>query len=216
MNESTLTFDEWFKIISSFENRDAMWEADQRVHDLPPNQAADYLERLFNESSTICKDLQPVPLSHMIWFFQGICSSYWWEVREPEVPIEKQVSTVLALKCFYTDFLDSYLLITPGDLHEAETAVYMMWDMDCLEGAAMFPESNSSEHLVDPIFEVLRAALRCKAHACQQSALHGLGHLAHYHPERVHAEIDWALAEKGRLHANLLSYAHDARKGMIQ
>jgi hypothetical protein len=43
MTESTLTFGEWFKIISSFEHRDAMWNADERVFELPPNQAADSL-----------------------------------------------------------------------------------------------------------------------------------------------------------------------------
>lgn len=216
MTDSQLTFEEWFQIISSFEDSEAMWNADERVHNLSPIQVTCYLRQMLTESPLLCQGLSPARLSSLIWFFQGICSSYWHQVLKPEVPHKEQIAAILALKIFYSEFLDSYLLTTPGDLDDVETAVYMMWDMDGLEGAAMFPEGNSSHHLVDPIFEVMGAALRCKSFACQQSALHGLGHQARYHPDRVKTEIDWALSQKGHLHSALRSYASDARIGAIQ
>jgi hypothetical protein len=154
----------------------------------------------------------PDRLGNMIWFFNGITSSYWRDVRSSEVPKPEQALTVRALGNFYRDFLDSYPLGDVPDSNAAESAVYMMWDMDCLEGAAMFP---GEEHLVEPIFEVLGIALRCQSFSCQRSALHGLGHLQPYHPERVGAEIDRVLRLKRHLHPGLVQYAHQARTGMV-
>lgn len=164
------------------------------------------------EAATLCKDLSSTRLSCLIWFFNGVNSSYWHEVRSEEVPKIEQIQTVLALGNFYRDYLDQFLNKEDTRDSDAETAVYMMWDMDCIEGAAMFP---GFEHLVDPVFKVLGIALRCKSYGCQKSALHGLGHLERYHRMRVHAEIDWALGQKRHLHRDLVNYAHQARTGMI-
>ena len=211
--EAIVSFEEWFEVISTLDSSEARWDVDDRISCLPPTVVADYLRRLFLDAPVLCRGITSARLCHMIWFFNGVCSSYWHEVRSKDVPIEMQISTVLALGNFYRDFLDHYPLGDDFDASEAETAVYMMWDMDCLEGAAIFP---GEEHLVNPIFEVLGTALRCKSFGCQRSALHGLGHQEPYHPERVHAEIDWVLSQEGRLHPLLISYAHDARTGMIQ
>jgi hypothetical protein len=98
-------------------------------------------------------------------------------------------------------------------LKELDDAVGMMWDMGSLEGAAMFP---GEEHLVDPIFSALGTARRCRSKSCQGSALHGLGHLERYHPDRVHALIDWARKAPNHLAPSLFSYAHYARESNIQ
>jgi hypothetical protein len=209
--ESVTSFGDWLAAISSFETDDARWDAELEY--LPPRVIAGYLERLLREAPIHCSDITPTRLSHMIWFFNGACSGYWWEVRKPEVPQEEQIQTVRALGHFYKDFLDHYPLGSAPNETEAENAVFMMWDMDCIEGAAIFP---GEEHLVEPIFEVLGIALRCKSFGCQRSALHGLGHLAPYHMERVRREIDWAMAEPGHLHKDFVEYALDAREGNVR
>lgn len=208
-----MSFEEWCNIISSFDTSEDQWGASHRIECLPPLVVSSYMQRLLTNAPVLLTGITPVRLGNLIWFFNGICSSYWHEVRSKAVPKADQIATVRSLGNFYRDYLDMYPLGDTPDATFAETAVYMMWDMDCLEGAAMFP---GEEHLVDPIFEVLGIALRCKSFGCQRSALHGLGHLESYHPERVHAEIGWALGQRQHLHPSLFSYALEARDGMVQ
>ncbi len=185
-----ISFDEWIAIITTFDTDQEPWDAPETIHELPPLVLAEYLGRLLTNASEFCKGISPSRLARLIWFFHGICSSYWHEIRSPEVPKEVQVSTARALGSFYRDFLDTYPLGRYADATEAETAVYMMGDMDCLEGAAKFP---GEEHLMDSIFEVLEVALKCQSFACQRSALHGLGHLVMYAGDRPIRLIDEAL-----------------------
>lgn len=209
--EITVSFEEWLSTISTFDSADEQYNVEERFVCLPPLVVSSYLRKLLTNAPVLLEGVSASRLARLIWFFNGVCSSYWHEVRSDEVPKEDQIATVRALGAFYRDFLDAYPLGDEKDATPAETAVYMMWDMDCLEGAAMFP---GEEHLVDPIFEVLGIALRCRSFGCQRSALHGLGHLEQYHEERVHAEIDGAL--KGTwLHPKLKHYAEQARTGMI-
>jgi hypothetical protein len=51
--------------------------------------------------------------------------------------------------------------------------------------------------------------------ACQESALHGLGHWKRAHPERVQAIIDAFLAKERGLPDVLRHYAKQARAGHV-
>lgn len=209
--QPNVSFEEWLGTISTFDSDDDRWNVSDRITCLPPTVVSNYLRRLLSSAPVLIPDISPTRLAHLIWFFNGVCSSYWHNVRKKEVPKEDQIATVRALGDFYQDFLDAYPVGDTPDATPAESAVFMMWDMDCLEGAAMF---KGEEHLVDPIFAVLGIALRCRSFVCQRSALHGLGHLEQYHRERVCAEIDWAMTS-GMLHPQLRQYAVEARTGMI-
>jgi hypothetical protein len=93
-----------------------------------------------------------------------------------------------------------------------EGAVYMIWDMDCVEGAAMWEQFD---YLVDTCFDVLAVALDCRSGACRVSALHGLGHLAMYHPQRVEQIVD-SFMRKRNIPQWLREYGEAARAGYVQ
>lgn len=219
-----LSFEEWVGIITSFESGDDRWSDRDELFSIPPRVITQYLTRLLTNAHALCAHMNSPQIEQMIWFFNGVRSSYWHDVRSTTVPKEDQAAAVRALGNFYRAFLDPFFNTAKGLTYdpatwspsdsggEAAGAVYMMWDMDCLEGAAMF---RGEEHLVDPIFEVLGTALRCETAPCHWSALHGLGHLETYHPARVHAEIDWALNQPGHLNKLLREYAHQARTGSV-
>lgn len=206
-----MSFEEWVQAISTIDSAEAARDLNDRFQNLRSRTVALYLRRLLSEAPIRLSGISSNHLDQMIWFVLGPGSCYWFKVRRRFVPPEEQVEAVLALCAFYRDFLDPFFA-SEGDQTQAARGVYMMWDMDCLEGAAMFP---GEEHLVEPIFAALATALRCRTKPCQQSALHGLGHLARHHPERVQAEIDWALNEPGHLHSSLARYALEARSGEV-
>lgn len=189
---------------------------------LPAATIAEYLCRLFDDAANLAVRYTPDQLADGTWFVFGIDSEYFKDTREAAVPIDLQVRVFRAMPRMYTDLYDK--LCAPcgtigkdlSNTDKLEGAVYMIWDMDCVEGAVMFPDENP--HLVDPGFDVLQTVLgRCQAGACLTGALHGLGHLQTYHPERVQAMIDRFLADRGdRLPRWLVDYAEGAREGLVQ
>lgn len=213
MDSPELSFEEWFGILSSFDSDEDRWNCDLRMHSMPDEVVAKFLERLLRQSPEICKDMNPAQVGHMINFIQGVDSEYWHAVVSDAVPRENQIETVMGLSTFYEDFLDPYIsnsnFANIGDTCEA---VHMIWDCGGLSLAARSP---GLEYLLEPIFRVLDVALNCRSYECQISALHGLGHLHRHHAMRVEAIIDNALVRPGHLKISLIEYAQAAREGKV-
>jgi hypothetical protein len=87
------------------------------------------------------------------------------------------------------------------------------------EGPAVDPFAADLE---DEILEVLRQSLGLDSVACQEGALHGLGHRAYRHPVRVATIVDEFLSRRypdwpeGALDEALRGYALAARRGYVQ
>jgi hypothetical protein len=228
------TFEEW--VINAFMGKPWMREeyfgGEKRPSGSPftaawgdyycPNAAilAEYMARLFEQPEYLAQEYTAEQLDAAFWFIFGVQSSYCITAREPEVPIRLQIRWVIAIKNLYARLFASVCSEHLGHLNETNghplnSAVYMMWDMDCLEGAALFPEKNGGM-LVEPVFEVLRHALGLRHAASQESALHGLSHLHWAHPQRVERTIDEYLARGGAARPELIDYAITAREGNVQ
>jgi hypothetical protein len=197
-------------------------EREERFSRVPPRVLAEYLIRLFEDSRFLRETYTAQQLADGTWFIFGLGSEYFHEVRDPGVPAELQARVYRAMPTMYLEVYDR-LCNDQGrsseDLSDAaalDIAVYMIWDMDCVEGAVMFPEN--SPHLVEPGFGVLQTVLdRCSTGACLKGALHALGHLEMYHPERVRTMVDGFLERRrDRLPAWVVEYALEAREGAVQ
>jgi hypothetical protein len=62
----------------------------------------------------------------------------------------------------------------------------MWWDIIPIHGR---PEDPTRKQLDAEVLTVLESQLESDSIACQESALHGLGHWATYYPERVESII---------------------------
>jgi hypothetical protein len=140
--------------------------------------------------------------------------------RDESVSHDRQIGTVRAMRQLYRGYFDSVAdsrgkrpAKGTNDFTDLDGAIYMIWDMDCIETAAMWEDDR---YLVDPVFSVLETALECRSVACQISGLHALGHLHLSHCSRVQATIDrFLLRGKPRL-PWVAAYAALARKGNVQ
>ncbi len=155
-----------------------------------------------------------------MYFICSSSSGYLQTARESTVSKEDQVKWVRAICHLYEDlFLQGcshyygHLDDGPEDPRPLNALCYMFWDLDCLEGAAMFP---GNEHLVQPVFDVLSCALKLPNSACAESALHGLGHLKAYQPEKVHQLINAYLASGRYPTKEMAVYAGHALEGCVQ
>ncbi len=88
----------------------------------------------------------------------------------------------------------------------------MFWDRFLSGGAA-----DAEQAAVDgELIEVMGKALQIEHAACQESALHGLGHWEVESEDRVHTIIDDWLVRHPHLPAPLRAYAEAARDGNVQ
>ena len=92
-------------------------------------------------------------------------------------------------------------------------ACYMFWDVACFGGPPGQREGNLFE---DAVLDVLEDVLRMEHAACQESAVHGLGHRVGRHPERAPAILRKWLRGGAIRDERLRVYAEAAATGCIQ
>ncbi len=90
----------------------------------------------------------------------------------------------------------------------------MWWDVAPIHGNR---EGAGFEAIADEIFRVMEASLRTESVACQESALHGLGHWAIYDRYRGRCErmVDDFLRAARSPRPELVRYAGSARAGRV-
>lgn len=231
--QSAPTFDEWVEYCFTQGPRDfaasgAGWseedidpfeEGVNAFERLDPRVLAEYIIRLFRSPAFLADRYAADQIGDGVWFLFGVGSCHFHDVRSDAVPPALQVDCIASVATLYTDLFDRVCCkygTEPDGKHEdrIDGSVYMIWDMDCIEGAAMFPDEYP--RLVEPTFGVLESVLaQCRMSTCLHSALHGLGHLRAHHPERVERIIDHFVANR-TMPQWIRDYARDARTGCIQ
>lgn len=183
-------------------------------------ELAEYLDELFSRPEFLAQRYSPDQLGTGFWFIFGVESSYCIHARQRDVSRSIKYSWIREIGTLYERLFATVCDESLGHLSESggssiNGAVYMMWDMDCLPGR---PDSSDpdSEAMADLVFEVLACALDLDQPACQESALHGLGHLHTWYPSRVRAVIQPRIAGRRFARRELIDYAKQAIEGAIQ
>jgi hypothetical protein len=89
----------------------------------------------------------------------------------------------------------------------------MWWECCPLGCPSIYPDAG---RLTPLVIDVLETILALPSPACQESALHGLGHLSYGNQSRVHAIIDCFLSDRGEaIDPRLRTYAVAAREGRV-
>lgn len=223
-------FEDWVRYCFEvgYDASEAEADIDPRFETIEPVLLATRLNRLFLKPAFLAERYSDVDLAKGIWFIFGIASEYVRVALDPVVPVQLQQQWVSSLKSFYRDLLDR--VCNDGgrrpdeDMYDTgrhtrpgctnlDGAVYMIWDVNGLEGAAMSPGEG---HLVDPIFGVLESTLDLRCSTCVISGLHGLNHLQEYHADRVTKIISKFLTRRRGIPAWMKSYAECAACGTCQ
>jgi hypothetical protein len=232
MTSATPSFDEWveycftqgyadFRLECGSPGYDEADSRAERFVGLDPRTLAGYLRRLFSAPAALAERYTDGQIAGATWFLFGCASEYFSALRSAVVPPDEQVACMASVATLYTDLYDRICCKRASDPDgehtntvEVDMAVYMIWDMDCIAGAIIHPKE--APHLLEPTFAVLDTVLRrCRTSTCQISALHGLGHVHEYHPQRTERMIDAFLA--GRRPADWVrEYARWARVGRVQ
>jgi hypothetical protein len=123
------------------------------------------------------------------------------------------------IRSFETLFRDLFAArCSPVLGHLSETddplsvACYMWWDFDCWSA---MPDPLTRNPYDSAFLASMKAILAIDHVACQESALHGLGHWQRAHKSVVEAIIDSFLQGTPEIREELREYAYDARRGHV-
>jgi hypothetical protein len=232
---STPSFDEWVEYCFTqgypdFHSEygspgyDAVEARTERFVRLDPTVLATYMVQLFRSPGFVADRYSDDQIGDAVWFLFGCASEYFKDLYYPysaAISPSLQIDAISAVATLYTDLFDHVCCkrrLDPDGYYtndlRVDIAVWMIWDMDNIEGAVIFPEKTP--HLVEPGFAVLDTVLaNCRTSSCQMSALHGLGHIHAYHPQRTERMIDDFLANRPAAEW-VREFALTARTGHIQ
>jgi hypothetical protein len=204
-----IPFDDW--VIAVFDPTvDDPWP--------PPAQDLAHLTRLFAEPVTALDGFTDEEIGVGLWsVMDSGGAGTALALNDTTLPLTDRVACVRAILTLYRDLFVPRCAERLGHRDEhggrLEMACYMFWDIACFGGA---PGDRDGNLLEDAVLDVLEDTLRLPHAACQESAIHGLGHRMSRHPERAPAILDRWLRGDGCRDLRLRDYAAAARTGCIQ
>ena len=136
----------------------------------------------------------------------------WFSLGE----LEWRLETFEAAKILFRETMEPLSSNRLGHRNESDNeldgVLYMFWDI--ATWYADQPHASTPE-CIDAFIEICRFCLNSEKAGMKESALHGLGHNATYSREIVD-EIDKFLLRNEPARSELIVYARNARRGMIQ
>ena len=216
-----LKFDAWVDHVFDHPVVDPAWHWDISADVTEPSPATSvgYLTKLFKSADTILARFSDEQLNQAFWYLaSNACSNYMFALLEDGVAWPKRqecirsignlFERVFAKRCSeHLSHLDE-----PG-ANPLNSACYMWWDSFPSWGD---PADASCLERDAEILEVMRKTLSLDSIACQEAALHGLGHWHMHYLEQTETIIDDYLQRDTDLRVKLKDYAHSARRGYMQ
>ena len=151
-----------------------------------------------------------------IWYIYGSASGYMWDAMEKSLGPKRGQFMESVNQLYANGFVQfcsnyyGHLDSGPENARPLNSACYMLWDMDGLE----CPAINGDTDLLTLSIDVLSNALRIDSIACNESALHGLGHLATSHRALTSPPINEFLRRRN-LPPEIREYAEAAKAGYV-
>jgi hypothetical protein len=136
---------------------------------------------------------------------------------DPRVPLGERVTTIEGMfHVFEKLFLPRCApVLSHRDEQPARSlnhVCYLWWDFVPILGWERYADQ---EHVFAACLATMARILELDSVACQESALHGLGHWHPYHPERVESIVgDW-LSRHPDLRTDLREFALQARDSQV-
>lgn len=146
------------------------------------------------------------------------CSNDMFALKDNHIPWHKRQRAVRAISTIFRDLFAKRCLPVLSHLGgegggPLNGVCYMWWDVIPVFSD---PQKTEQKDLDREILATMQSTLELDHVACQESALHGLGHWSHYHQDCVEKIIDQFLTRREKLRPELRQYALQARTGRVQ
>lgn len=187
-----------------------------------PVSVAHHLVRLFESPSILLGRYTDEQIDQGFWFVLtgGSHDAHCAAALDDRVPPDLQERWIRAIHAVFRDLFSARCAVYFG--HDSRSSseparplnssCYMWWDLGMFELYGL-ADSIWHPHLREPICDVLESTLHLTHPACQEGALHGLGHAHEHAPDRVRQIIQ---RNESRICPALTRYAVAAMRGHVQ
>ncbi len=164
------------------------------------------LTRVFEDAAILLAPYSDGSLNQAFW---NLASNVLFALGDESIEWELRFRLIESFEGLFREFFARRCAPTLGHLDEAGSALnsacYMWWDFDCWYSTP-----------APALIAAMRSILAIDHVACQESALHGLGHWHHRgHSAEVESIIDEFLQRERDLRTELREYAQSARIGYV-
>jgi hypothetical protein len=217
-----LTFDDWIEHAFAAEvrlGRNA-WFFDDECDwwEPPPATAVDYITRLFADPQKPLQWFADAQIAQGLTYLFSISATGakdW--LSDPSTPLDKRLACVRSIFTLFEQLFAprcapelGFMSTTAGP--PLNNVCYMWWDEFI---AIAHPGEAHYQTLHDAALEVMEQTLLLPSIACQEAALHGLGHWHLQFPARTEEIIARYLANNPQLDPRLATYARSAKSGCV-
>ncbi|HEX2136229.1 MAG TPA: hypothetical protein VHG30_10045 [Microvirga sp.] len=215
-----LPFEEWVAFVFDHPTQgpEWYWDLDAPYWNGPAALTTEYLIRLFEDPGHASSRFSDAQLNQGLWYLisPGL-GEHMFCLDDPTVAIEMRVRCVRSCESLFRKLL--LPRCSPHLSHRdwvgaapLNAVCYMWWDIMPVHGG---PEPEDRRALHAAALETMAAILRLDSLACQESALHGLGHWRSRFAEQVEGLIDAFIEAHPDAPRELLTYARAARCGCV-
>ena len=216
----TLTYERWVRHVFDRQVAKPEWYWDPAAEKWQPEpaQCVELLTHLFNDSEAALAPYSDLQLNQGFWYLASAdCSDYMFSLTEKQVPWAVRRSCIRSIATLFDTLFAKRCSDQLGHLDEQPATplnlvCYMWWDLVPIHGR---PEDPDCVELDEELLRAMTRILTLRSIACQESALHGLGHWHLSYPTYVTRTIDEFLARTHNIRPELLQYAQSAREGCV-
>jgi hypothetical protein len=193
------------------------WEEDLDAAELAPQQVVAYATRLFEAAGELLAPYSDAQANDGLWFLIGECTSPLYALSDPAVPLAERLRCIHAIstvfeQCFVPRCTPHLRHLDEDGAGALNGVCYMWWDIFPVGGVT---QEAAPREIASAFLAVMEETLQLPSLACQESALHGLGHWARYNKGRCQSIISAFLLHHERLRPELREYAARASENHV-
>lgn len=215
-----LSFEDWVKQVFDHEVREPewYWDADAWEWDGPFELTVEYLSKLFGRPLPILASYSDEQLNQGLWYLISTsCSNHMLALIDESVSLDVRIKCVKSIQRVFEQIFSGLCSehLSHMDMkgtRPLNSVCYMWWD---LVRDLLVPFVSTNEPITKAAIDVMEATLKLDSIACQESALHGLGHCANHYLAEVQSIIDQYLKSNPQVRGELKEYALRAREGDV-
>ena len=213
-------FADWLRKVFDHPVQDPEWYWDENTDTSEPAPEATvaFLTRLFEDPEPVLAPYTDAQINQGLWYLAShSCSNHACRLVLPDVPWPQRrrgIRSVATLfeKLFARRCTDHLLHLDEAGANPLNSVCYIWWDTFAACGR---PVDADQADVAAELIAVMVKTLALDSLACQESALHGLGHWQLHHSEAVRPAIEEFL-EREDVRPELRTYAEHAWHGYVQ
>ena len=222
MRLQALSFEDWIEHAFGhevpFQRQQWFFDINSDFWDPEPEQAVAYLTRLFEDPEAPLYWFTDAQIAQGLTYLVSTSASgdNGW-LCATEVPIAERIRCVNSIVSLFAKLFMPRCTSDLSHLREPVTGplnivCYMWWDeFPCIA----LPSDPAWQTLQQHALQAMERILNLDSIACQESALHGLGHWQRQRAAEVTAIVDRFLESSAGRDARLVAYAKSARCGCV-